>query len=78
MEADKTWKLQADKTWQKNAATQVVLNSIFAALAAIWITVALGEEKDVTTWVKFFENGRRAFFFSSFRNFSRRNNNGKR
>jgi hypothetical protein len=63
MEADKTWKLQADKTWQKNAATQVVLNSIFAALAALWITVALGEEKDLTISVKFFET---VFALSSF------------
>ena len=27
-----------DTTWQKNAASQVVLDSIFAALAAIWLT----------------------------------------
>jgi hypothetical protein len=66
MEADKTWKLQADKTWEKNAATQVVLNSIFAALAAVWITVALGEDKDVTTWVKFFETVAALFSFLLF------------
>jgi hypothetical protein len=66
MEADKTWKLQADKTWQKNAAAQVVLDSIFAALAAIWITVALGEEKEVTTWVKFFETVAALFSFLLF------------
>jgi hypothetical protein len=33
--------MEADKTWQKNAASQIVLNSIFAALAALWITIAV-------------------------------------
>jgi hypothetical protein len=33
--------MEADKTWQRNAASQIVLNSIFAALAAVWITIAV-------------------------------------
>jgi len=32
-----------DTTWQKNAPSQIVLNSIFAALAALWITVTFQE-----------------------------------
>jgi hypothetical protein len=32
-----------EKTWQKNAPSQIVLDSIFAALAALWITVTLQE-----------------------------------
>jgi hypothetical protein len=33
--------MEADKTWQRNAGSQIVLNSIFAALAAVWITIAV-------------------------------------
>ena len=47
--------LAPDKTWQKNANSQIVLNSIFAALAAVWITIALSDDKNVHTWLKFFE-----------------------
>jgi hypothetical protein len=32
-----------EKTWQKNAPSQIVLDSIFAALAVLWITVTLQE-----------------------------------
>src|ERR1700733_15268879 len=39
MEAE-TNQQKVDTTWQKNAASQIVLDSIFAALAALWITVA--------------------------------------
>jgi hypothetical protein len=46
-----------DKTWQKNAASQIVLDSIFAALSAVWVTIALGEDprKDIHTLLKFVE-----------------------
>jgi Gpi18-like mannosyltransferase len=42
-----------DKTWQKNAGSQIVLDSIFAALAAVWITLAIPE--GIHTKLKFFE-----------------------
>jgi hypothetical protein len=42
-----------DKTWQKNAASQIVLDSIFAALAAVWVTLAIADH--IHTIPKFFE-----------------------
>jgi uncharacterized protein len=36
-----------DSTWQKNAPSQIVLNSIFAALAALWISVVLLEHPHI-------------------------------
>ena len=39
MEAERNQQ-SADTTWQKNASSQIALDSIFAALAALWITVA--------------------------------------
>jgi hypothetical protein len=42
-----------DKTWQKSAPAQITLDSIFAALAAIWITIAIAD--NIHTKLKFFE-----------------------
>ena len=42
-----------DKTWQKNADSQIVLDSIFAALAAVWVTFAI--QDGLHTRLKFFE-----------------------
>jgi hypothetical protein len=42
-----------DKTWQKGAGSQVVLDSIFAALAAVWITFAT--QDSLQTRLKFIE-----------------------
>jgi hypothetical protein len=43
-----------DSTWQRNAASQIVLDSIFAALAGIWITVALPDHS-MPTRIRFIE-----------------------
>jgi hypothetical protein len=42
-----------DKTWQKSAPAQITLDSIFAALAAIWITIAIAD--NIHTKLKFIE-----------------------
>jgi len=42
-----------DKTWQKNAGSQIVLDSIFAALAAVWVTFAI--QDGLHTRLKFVE-----------------------
>ncbi|MGD0119342.1 MAG: hypothetical protein ABSD30_14840 [Candidatus Binatus sp.] len=49
--------MEKDKTWQKCAGSQVVLDSIFAALAAIWITFALNDHprQNLRTWSAFAE-----------------------
>jgi len=44
-----------DKTWQKNAGSQIVLDSIFAALAAVWVTFAI--QDGLHTRLKFVEVG---------------------
>jgi hypothetical protein len=53
-----------DSPWQKNAGSQIVLDSIFAALAAVWITFAIGDDK-ISNVLKFFETGTAllSFFF---------------
>jgi hypothetical protein len=38
-----------DKTWQKNAGSQIFLDSIFAALAGIWISLAMADRIPGTT-----------------------------
>ncbi len=53
-----------DKTWQKGAGSQVVLDSIFAALAAIWITFAT--QDSLQTRLKFFEIACSLFSFFLF------------
>jgi hypothetical protein len=45
--------MEPEKIWQKNAASQIVLDSIFAALAVVWITVALPDR--IHTELKFLE-----------------------
>jgi hypothetical protein len=45
--------MPTEKIWQKNAASQIVLDSIFAALAVVWITVALPD--NIPTKLKFVE-----------------------
>jgi hypothetical protein len=42
-----------ESTWQRNAGSQIVLDSIFAALAGIWITFALPDQ--VSAKVRVFE-----------------------
>jgi hypothetical protein len=42
-----------DSTWQRNAGSQIVLDSIFAALAGIWITFALPDQ--VSSKIRLFE-----------------------
>src|SRR5437870_12138359 len=42
-----------ESTWQRNAASQIVLDSIFAALAGIWITFALPD--NIPTRIRFIE-----------------------
>ena len=42
-----------DKRWQKNAGSQIVLDSIFAALAAVWVTFAIQDK--MHTKLKFVE-----------------------
>ena len=46
--------MQAETTWQRNAGSQIVLDSIFAALAAIWVTFAI-DDRDISNVLKFFE-----------------------
>jgi len=46
--------MQAETTWQKNAGSQIVLDSIFAALAAIWITFAI-DDREISNILKFVE-----------------------
>jgi hypothetical protein len=53
-----------DKTWQKSAGAQVVLDSIFAALAAIWITFAI--QDSLHTKLKFIEIACSLFSFFLF------------
>ncbi|HLI81988.1 MAG TPA: hypothetical protein VKV03_18495 [Candidatus Binataceae bacterium] len=46
--------MEAETTWQRNAPSQIVLDSIFAALAAIWITFAI-EDREIGNTLKFLE-----------------------
>jgi hypothetical protein len=46
-------KQKDDSTWQRNAGSQIVLDSIFAALAGIWITIATAD--GIHTKLKFIE-----------------------
>jgi len=40
-------------TWQKNAGSQIVLDSIFAALAAVWVTIVLTNPiQNMNAWFK--------------------------
>jgi hypothetical protein len=42
--------MQAETTWQRNAGSQIVLDSIFAGLAAIWVTIAINDPRMDNTW----------------------------
>jgi hypothetical protein len=45
-----------DVTWQRNAASQIVLDSIFAALAGVWVTIALPASiPNMSVWFKIIE-----------------------
>jgi hypothetical protein len=37
-----------EKTWQKNSGSQIVLDSIFAALAALWLTIVISDQIGAT------------------------------
>jgi hypothetical protein len=52
-----------ENTWQKNAPSQIVLDLIFAALAALWITVALQEHPYVAIKVLELTSTLLSFFF---------------
>jgi len=42
--------MQAETTWQKSASSQIVLDSIFAGLAAVWITIAINDSEMSNAW----------------------------
>jgi hypothetical protein len=42
---------EATPTWQKNAPSQIMLDSIFAALAALWITIAVKPPHGTSLWI---------------------------
>jgi hypothetical protein len=55
-----------DTSWEKNAGSQIILDSIFAALAGIWITIAIPEGDHVSAFFKFCEVGASVFSFFLF------------
>ncbi|MGO9266215.1 MAG: hypothetical protein ACLQBA_15280 [Candidatus Binataceae bacterium] len=60
-----------DTTWQKNAPSQIILNSIFAALAAVLVAIAIpdtldGDARVFQNWIKFAELALLIFSFLLF------------
>jgi len=53
----------AEKPWQKNAPSQIVLDSIFAALAALWITFTLQEHPYIAIKILELTSALLSFFF---------------